>query len=70
MRTVFEALGSGEQNLGGGGGVEGGRDLPTQDAAREVVDHCVQIGSAAVEQPDHGGVDVPELIGTRGSNSN
>ena len=43
------ALRGGEEDFGGGRGIEGGRDLPSQDAAREVVDHRVQIGSASIE---------------------
>jgi len=32
---------------------------------REVIDHPVQIGSAAIEQPDHRREDLPNLIGVR-----
>ena len=66
--AMLQALAGGEQDFGGGAGIEGGRDLPSQDAAREVVDHRVQIGAASIEQPDQRGVDVPDLIGARGPN--
>jgi hypothetical protein len=42
-RTILQALHGDEQDFGGGARIEGGRDLPSQDAAREVVDHRVQI---------------------------
>ncbi len=48
-RTILQTLRSDEQDFGGGARIEGGRDLPSQDAAREVVDYRVQIGPAAIE---------------------
>ena len=37
--------------------------MPRQNPSREVVDDGVHIGAGAVEQTDHGGVDVPHLVG-------
>ena len=36
-----------------------------EDAAAEVVDDGVDVGLGAVEQPDHGGIDVPGFLGPR-----
>ena len=43
------------------------RDPPRQDPSREVVDHRVQVSAGAVEQADDGRVDLPRLVGSRGS---
>jgi len=40
-----------------------GVTFQAQDAAREVVDHRVQISSASIQQPDQRRVDVPNLVG-------
>ena len=42
-------------------------DSPRQDPSREVVDHSVQIGAGPVQQANDSGVDMPHLIGSRGS---
>ena len=49
--------------------VEGGRHLPGQDAAREVVDEGVQVGATAIEQSNRSRVDVPDLVGSGGADA-
>ena len=43
--------------------IESLRHSPPENPSREVIDHGVEIRMASVKAPNHGGVDVPDLIG-------
>ncbi len=49
--------------------IESLRHSPPENPSREVVDHGVDIRMASVEESNHGGVDVPDLIGRRRTDS-
>ncbi len=54
-----------EQELRGEFGIERSEDIPGKDPSRENVDHRTQVNTAAIEQTDQRGVDVPDFIGSR-----
>lgn len=59
-RQVLRCL---DQNLARRLWFETQDEFPRQNAPAEIVDHRVQIGTGAVEQPDDGDINVPILVG-------
>jgi len=45
------------------------RDSPCENSTREVVDHGVEVRVPAIDQPDYTRVDMPNLVGRRGTNA-
>jgi hypothetical protein len=43
-------------------------DAPAENAPGIVVDDCVQIYTRAIDEAKNAGMDVPKLVGARGSN--
>jgi len=58
-------VGGVDEDREGVGDIEAVRHPEREDAAAEVVDDGVDVGLGAVEQPDHGGIDVPGFLGPR-----
>jgi hypothetical protein len=44
--------------------------LPREDAAREVVNDRMEVGTCSIKKPNQRGIDMPDLIGRRSSNAN
>ncbi len=65
---VDDVLRGGEEEFRCDVGIESCGDLPGEDAAGVIVDYRVQVGATRVEKADHGRVNVPDLVGARGSN--
>ena len=51
-----------EKELGGRGRVERGRYFPGQNAAREVVDDCMEVSSTSIEKANQRRIDMPNLV--------
>ena len=49
--------------------IESAGDAPREDLSGEVVDHGVKIGSSSVEKPNNAGIDVPDLVWSRRSDT-
>src|SRR3990172_5992232 len=64
-----EVLPCREQDLAGRRGFEAVADGPGQDLPGGVVDDGVEVGPGPVEEAHDGGIDMPDLVGPRGSNA-